>query len=104
MGLEPETEPMTTETIEGAAPLARDKIEKAKPTPKTGEALKARAEAVRSWAQSQSGVAKDWANQRAGQVKQLITDEPVIAITVSTAAAFVAGAVLGIVIGRLTAD
>ncbi|HZZ35195.1 MAG TPA: hypothetical protein VFE03_05685 [Caulobacteraceae bacterium] len=95
---------MTTETIEGAAPLSRESGETAKAGIKSAEALKARAEAVRSWATSQSGVAKDWANQRAGQVKQMITDEPVMAITVSTAAAFVAGAVLGLVIGRLTAD
>jgi ElaB/YqjD/DUF883 family membrane-anchored ribosome-binding protein len=94
---------MTETTQSGAAP-PREGSKKADTSAKRAEAVKARAEQVRTWAQTQGGVAKEWAAERAGQVKTLINQEPVMAVTISTAAAFVAGAVLGLVIGRLTAD
>ena len=68
------------------------------------QALKAKAEAVRDWAEERADQARSWASDIAGKVRGMIAEEPVKVVTVSTIAAFVAGALLGLVVARLSME
>jgi ElaB/YqjD/DUF883 family membrane-anchored ribosome-binding protein len=102
--------PAMTETVRTSGAKGRLDKDAAKPAAdatdglKGGEALKDRAEAVRSWTETRAGVAKAWAAHRADKVRDLIAEEPVVAVGVGTLAAFAAGLLVGLVVGRLTAD
>ena len=60
--------------------------------------------AAKEWAGDKAQIARTWAAGRTDQIRDAVTDEPVMVIGVSAAVAFAAGLAAGLLVGRLTAD
>ncbi len=68
------------------------------------DAIKDKVAAARDWAGDAAGSARDWAAERGDKIKAAVTEEPAMVIGISAASAFAIGIVVGLFVGRLTAD